>query len=244
MMAIALIALATSAGIQTTQAQEEEQENFVWITNTNGITEKKVIMRRSFIYFDEWKKPEVAQIVVPEHASIGYIDMRGCINLTNLIYRPASARSWQSSLTHPNGGYYTHAGKLTISPTPSLRTIAMRPEMMQRTDLSISGGQVGNNGIRIPAWLLMIEWTTNWQAGDPPKLEIRTTQREEVEVVWRTGSLQLADAVSGEWKDYNGSSPYRFPLASAKDMQFFRIKPEEEEEPEENQGTPPQPKAN
>ena len=75
-------------------------------------------------------------------------------------------------------------------------------------------------------------------------MEIRTTQREEVEVVWRTGSLQLADAVSGEWKDYSGSSPYRFPLASAKDMQFFRIKPEEQEDPEENQGTPPQPKAN
>ena len=225
LMAIALIALAASAGAQTAQAQEEEQENYLWITNTNGITEKEVIMRRSFIYFDEWKKPEVAQIVVPEHANISSIDMRGCVNLTNLIFRPTTAN-------------------LTISPTPSLRTIAMRPEMMQRTDLSISGGQVGNNGIRIPAWLLMIEWTTNWQAGDPPKLEIRTTQREEVEVVWRTGSLQLADAVSGEWKDYSGSSPYRFPLASAKDMQFFRIKPEEEEEPEENQGTPPQPKAN
>ena len=245
--AIALIALAVSAGIQTIQAQEEEQKNFVWITNTNGITEKEVIMRRSFIYFDEWKKPEVAQIVVPEHASIGYIDMRGCINLTNLIYRPASARGWQSSLTHPNGGYYTHANKLSISPTPSLRTIAMRPEMMQRTNISgvILTGREGRYSTTFPAWLLMIEWTTNWQAGDPPEMEIRTiptgSGEQAIEVIWREGSLQIADAVSGEWKDYNGSSPYGFPLASAKDMQFFRIKPEEEEEPEENQGTPPQP---
>ena len=233
-IAIALITLAVSAGTQTAQAQEEGQENYVWITHTNGITEKEVITRRSFIYFDDWEKHEVAQIVVPEHASISSIDMRGCVNLTNLIYRPASARSWRSSLTHPNGGYYTHADKLHISPTPSLRTIAMRPEMMKKTDLSISGGQSGSNSIRIPAWLLNLEWTTNWQVGDPPKLEIRTTTTSgRVEVVWRTGNLQLADAVNGEWKDYNGRSPYRFPLASAKDMQFFRIKPEEEEEPDE-----------
>ena len=244
LMAIALIALA-SAGIQFTQAQEEveEQENYVWITNTNGITEKEVITRRSFIYFDDWEKHEVAQIVVPEHANIGSIDIRGCVNLTNLIYRPASARSWQSSLTHPNGGYYTHADKLSISPTPSLRTIAMQPQMIPKTEINI-----GRSANVIPAWLLSLEWTTNWQVGDPPKMEIRnitTSRGKEVEVIWREGNLQIGDAVNGEWKDYNGSSPLRFPLITPfvhpKDMQFFRIKPEEQEEPEENQGTPPQP---
>ena len=78
------------------------------------------------------------------------------------------------------------------------------------------------------------------------EIRIITTDREwEIEVIWREGILQIADAVSGEWKDYNGSSPLRFPLINPfthpKDMQFFRIKPEEQEEPEENQVTPPQP---
>ena len=234
-IAIALIALATSAGTQTAQAQEEEQENYFWITHTNGITEKEVITKRSSIYFSDHEKHEIAQIVVPEHASIHSINMGGCVNLTNLIFRPTTAFQWKSNSFSPDGGYYTPTDKLSITPTPSLRTIAMRPEMIQRTDISgvIWTGREREYSTTFPAWLLMIEWTTNWQVGDPPKMEIRTTQREEVEVVWRTGSLQLADAVSGEWKDYNGSSPYRFPLASAKDMQFFRIKPEEEEEPEE-----------
>ena len=217
MMAIALIALAFSAGAQTAQAQEEEQENYVWITNTNGITEKRVMTGISYIIFGDYEKARVAQIVVPEHASIGSISVRGCVNLTNLIFRPITSR-------------------LIIYPTPSLRTIAMRPEMMERTTFVLDGAQQSHDDVVIPAWLLTIKWTTNWQAGDPPKMEIRTTSTvrgKEVEVVWREGILQIADAVSGEWKDYNGSSPYQFPLASAKDMQFFRIKPEEEEEPDE-----------
>ena len=96
----------------------------------------------------------------------------------------------------------------------------------------------------IGSLLLALEWTTNWRAGDPPKMEVRTlttSNGKEVEVIWREGNLQIADAVSGEWRDHLGSSPLRFPLAAAKDKQFFRIKPEEEEEQEENQATPPQP---
>ena len=244
LMAIALIALTTSAATETTQAQAEEQENFVWITNTNGMTWKRTLSTRSStLVFSDSEKPEAAQIVVPEHASIDQIDMRGCINLTNLIFRPPTARRYRS------GGYahlrgWIDASYLTIKASGSgLRTIAMQPHMIRQTHM-----EKGTSNDTIPAWLLTIEWTTNWQAGDPPKMEIRiiTTDREwEIEVIWREGILQIADAVSGEWKDYNGSSPLRFPLINPfthpKDMQFFRIKPEEQEEPEENQVTPPQP---
>ena len=243
MTVIALIALASSAGAPTAKAQEEEQENFVWITNTNGMTWKGTSRNTSRLSFNDSDKPKVAQIVVPEHASFDQIDVRECVNLTNLVFRPPSARRWHHESWPLDGGVWRNTSHLTIHPTPSLRTIAMRPEMIQRTNMDIEG----QNNV-IPAWLLTIEWTTNWQVGDPPKMEIRTTttaRGKEVEVVWRTGKLQIADAVSGEWKDYNGSSPLRFPLinpfAHPKDMQFFRIKPEEEEEPEDNQGTPTQP---
>ena len=240
-MAIALIALATSAGTQTAQAQE--QENYVWITNTNGMTWKGTSRNTSRLSFNDSDKPKVAQIVVPEHASFDQIDVRGCVNLTNLIFRPPTARSWHPNNWPADDGYYANTSRLTIHPTPSLRTIAMQPQMIPKTDMEIGG----RNNV-IPAWLLNLEWTTNWQVGGPPKMEIRTittANGKGVEVIWRTGNLQIADAVSGEWKDYNGSSPLRFPLINPfthpKDMQFFRIKPEEQEEPEENQGTPPQP---
>ncbi len=233
LMAIALIALATCAGSQRAQAQE--QENYVWITNTNGITEKRTLSNFStHLAFSDSKKPLIAQIVVPEHAAIHYIDVYGCANLTNLVYKPSSPKDY-------SGGNLRERTWLTIlaDDRTGLLTIATQPHMQRRTRIEMRGA-----ANIYPAWLLNLEWTTNWQAGDPPKMEIRTTttaRGKEVEVIWRIGNLQLADAVSGEWKDYNGSSPYRFPLASAKDMQFFRIKPEEEEEPEDNQGTPTQP---
>ena len=225
--AIALIALAFSAGAQTAQAQA--QENYVWITNTNGITWKADMTGKSSIWFSEDNKHKFAQIVVPEHASIHSIDMTRCHNLTNLIYRPPTPKQWKSNSFHPDGGTYEDVPDLLITPSRALRTIAMQPEMMGKTYI-VAGGWISAN-------ILTLEWTTNWQAGDPPKMEIRTTTtaggREEVEVVWREGSLQHADAVNGKWKDYIGSSPYRFPLAHPKDIQFFRIKPEEEEEPDE-----------
>ena len=229
--AIALIALATSAGTQTAQAQE--QENYFWITYTNGITSKGIIPgdRNSRLSFEEDYKPQIAQIVVPEHARIDQIDVIGCVNLTNLIFRPPTARRYRTA------GYahlrkWIDASYLTIKASGSgLRTIAMQPQMIRQTHM-----EKGTTNDTIPAWLLTLEWTTNWQAGDPPEMEIRTitTDREwEIEVIWREGILQIADAVNGEWKDYHVFSPYRFPLASAKDMQFFRIKPEEEEELDE-----------
>lgn len=227
-IAIALIALATSAGAQTAKAQEEEQENFVWITNTNGVTWKADMTGKSIIWFSEDNKHKVAQIVVPEHASIHAIDMTRCHNVTNLIFRPPTPKQWKQNSFHPDGGTYEDIRDLTITPSRALRTIAMRPEMMRKTLIHV-GSWVSPN-------ILTLEWTTNWQAGDPPKMEIRTistSRGKEVEVIWRERNLQIANAVSGEWKNYTGVSPYRFPLASAKDMQFFRIKPDEEEEPNE-----------
>lgn len=237
LMAIALIALAVSTGAQTAQAQEEEQENYLWITNTNGITWKEIMAgNNTHLHFTDYPeiRPTVAQIVVPEHARVHYIDVYGCPNLTNLIYKPSSPKDYSL-------GNLRERTWLTIlaDDRTGLRTIATQPHMQRRTRIEMRGA-----ANIYPGWLLNLEWTTNWQAGDPPEMEIRiiTTDREwEIEVIWRTGNLQIADAVSGEWKDYNGFSPYRFPLATAKDMQFFRIKPEEQEEPEENQGTPPQP---
>ena len=228
---IALITLAVSAGNQPTQAQE--QENYVWITHTNGTTSKGIILgdRNSRLSFEEDYKPQIAQIVVPEHARIDQIDVIGCVNLTNLIFRPPTARRYRTA------GYahlrkWIDASYLTIKASGSgLRTIAMQPQMIRQTHM-----EKETSDDIVPAWLLTIQWTDQWNEFDPPKMEIRTirTDREwEVEVIWREGNLQIADAVSGEWKDYNGSSPYQFPLASAKDMQFFRIKPEEEEEPDE-----------
>ena len=61
-----------------------------------------------------------------------------------------------------------------------------------------------------------------------PKIEIRmhtTTNGKEWEVIWKEGTLQIADAIQGEWKDHIGASPLRFPLViNSKDEQFFRIK--------------------
>ncbi len=227
-MAIALIALAATAATQTAQAQEEEQENYAWITNTNGRTWKEILSpATSHLMFSEGARPLIAQIVVPEHAVISYIDVYGCANLTNLIYRPPAVKFYDGHSDLRETSWLTiRADNLT-----GLRTIATQPHIQRRTQIEMRGA---NNVFY--KWLLNLEWTTNWQAGDPPEMEIRiiTTDREwEVEVIWREGILQIANTVNGEWKDYYGINPYRFPLASAKDMQFFRIKPEEEEEPDE-----------
>ncbi len=45
---------------------------------------------------------------------------------------------------------------------------------------------------------------------------------KELEIIWRNGTLQIANAVNGKWEDYSGPSPLRVPLW--KDKQFFRIR--------------------
>lgn len=240
-MAIALIALATSAGTQSTQAQE--QENYAWITNTNGMTWKGILSgTSSTLAFSDSTKPTIAQIIVPEHARIRELDVRGCANLTNLIIQPTTGKAWTTPHNNTSRKEWVDTD-LTIHASGSgLRNITAPEEMMHKIliagGVSLSG--YNNNIHHFYAWLLRIQWTV----AEPPKMEVRRHSAEngiELEIIWRTGNLQIADAVSGEWRDHIGRSPLRFPLASAKDKQFFRIKPEEGEEQEENQGIPPQP---
>ena len=99
---LALIAAGLLAVPPETQAQEPE--NFVWVTNTNGLTWKKEILdqdkgggeyvSRFFFYLAEGvDKREIAQIVVPEHAIIASIDVEGCVNLTNIVIHPPYPRT-------------------------------------------------------------------------------------------------------------------------------------------------------
>ena len=247
MTAIALIALASIAGIQTTKAQE--QENYVWITNTNGVTWKETLAgKNSQLHFTDYHsiRPTIAQIVVPEHTRISEIDVSGCANLTNLVIQPSTGKVWgrpNSSNPHTE---WMDTDLIIDASGSGLRQIIARRTMINSIKFPVDIRDVdswGNTTAYLQAWKLAIEWTEwtdGWERFEPPKLEIRThttTNGKEIEVIWRTGNLQIADAVSGEWKDYSGSSPLRFPLtnpfAHPKDMQFFRIKPEEEEEPEE-----------
>ncbi len=160
---------------------------------------------------------------MPEHAYIWFIDVRNCVNLTNLVIQPPKAKR------HLNGAWRDYY-KLVIDAFDSgLRNITAQRTMINNS-ITLENAVVG--GTAILSFALAIQWTEL----KLPKVEIRThttANGKEVEIIWRAGTLQIADAVSGEWRDHSGSSPYRVPLASAKDMQFFRIKPEEEEEPDE-----------
>ena len=97
---LALIAAGLLAVPPETQAQappENPRENFVWVTNANGLTWKKDmwghhISNFSFDPRDKFDKREIAQIVVPEHAIIHGINAKGCVNLTNIVIQFAEAR--------------------------------------------------------------------------------------------------------------------------------------------------------
>lgn len=200
-LGLAVIVLAGSLAPSKAQAQE----NFAWITNTNGVTWKAEIqgshLTEQSLIFTGINRPkvdrrEIAEIVVPEHASISVINVRGCVNLTNLVLHPARTASW-------------FTGKLHIRAEGSgLRNITCQKSLANLIDLSEDN------------W-----WAIQWT--ELPKMEIRTHATDngpEVEIIWRNGTLQIADAVNGEWKDYSGSSPLRVPLAIAKPQQFFRIR--------------------
>ena len=228
LMAIALIALACSAGIQTGHSQAEEQENFVWITNTNGITEKRVVTRNQHLYFfSDYEKHETAQIVVPEHAtSVTSIDMRGCVNLTNLVIQPARAGFYDTNHSTGKGIIFVEKPLVIGAENSGLLNITCSKTM--RNSIRLTRGEA--------EWW-PIQWTEPETEPEPAPIEIKThttTNGTEVEVIWREGTLQIADAVSGEYRDHFGSSPLRFPLLSAKDMQFYRIgriEPPTKEEP-------------
>ena len=206
---LALIAAGLLAVPPETQAQEPE--NFVWVTNTKGMTWKKEILQDShelstlFFYLAEGvDKREIAQIVVPEHAIIAKINVERCVNLTNIVFQPAIPKSFTRD------GQVRELEILEIWAWPSgLRNITCSKTMRDR--LALLG----------TPW-----WPIYWTELELPKIEIwtlATANGTEVEVVWRDGKLQIADAVAGEYRDHLGSSPLRFPLAAAKDKQFFRI---------------------
>ena len=200
---LALIAAGLLAVPPETQAQEPE--NFVWVTNTNGLTWKMKIGRQ-FVHelsFDKSDKPKIASILVPEHVIVNSIDVEGCVNLTNIVIQ-----------TDVLGGYnddqFYETKELNINArNTGLENITCSKTMRHRISLSWYG------------W-----WPVQWTELELSKLEIRThttANGKEVEIVWRDGKLQIADAVNGEYRDHLGQSPLRFPLAAAKDKQFFRI---------------------
>ena len=58
------------------KSQAQEQENYAWITYTNGMTWKKDITGRGNLSFADSEKTQIAQILVPEHALIDNIDVK------------------------------------------------------------------------------------------------------------------------------------------------------------------------
>lgn len=81
-LGIAVVALASSLAPSKAQAQE----NFAWITNTNGVTWKEQINSFGQLYFGiETEEPIIAEIVVPEHAIISDIFVSRAVNLTNIV---------------------------------------------------------------------------------------------------------------------------------------------------------------
>lgn len=206
---LALLALI-AAGLLAVPPEIQAQENFVWVTKTNGSTQKKDMWGHtaSSFYFDPsdgFDKREIAQIVVPEHAIISGINAKGCVNLTNIVFQPAIPR------TYDNDGQVRESERLSINAkNTDLRNITCSKTVRDRISVTRTAG-----------W-----WPIQWTELELPKVEIRTHATDngtEVEIVWRDGKLQIADAVNGEYRDHLGQSPLRFPLAAAKDKQFFRI---------------------
>ena len=153
---------------------------------------------------------------MPEHANLVGILAWGCVNLTNIILRPANPRSFSRGLVED-------ATKMHIRADGSgLRTITCKKTMRDLIHL-----YVGSPRVQAGEWVMpsQVQWI---ELKELPKMEIRTHSTDngpEVEIIWREGNLQIADAVNGKWKDYNGDSPLRIPLwLGAKPQQFFRIR--------------------
>ena len=178
------------------------QEAFVWMTNTKGITWKQTVEST----INQSNNQDLVKIVVPESVVLSIIDIDGCVNLTNLVI-------------HTDPEKQKAEGELLVKAADSgLRNITIQPGLEWQVRIEQKRSDSDYLGIFIVAVTF----------AEPLKLEIRTFQGTsglEVEVVWRESSLQVADNVDGSWKDIPASSPYRFPLASAKSKQFFRLKP-------------------
>lgn len=192
------VACFCSGGLETTG-----QEPFVWMTNTNGITWKQTVSESTI---NQPNNENLVKIVVPENVALSSINISGCVNLTNLVIRTDPEKQKAE-------------GELLVRAADSgLRNITIQLGMEWQVRIEQKRSDSDYLGIFIVGVTF----------AEPPKLEIRTFQGTsglEVEVVWRESSLQAADNVDGPWKDIPASSPYRFPLASAKSKQFFRLKP-------------------
>ena len=204
---------------------DQELENFAWITNTNGVTWKREIDSLGHLHFPSITPfldttiylAGIAEIVVPEHVYISSISLWGCVNLTNIILYPAS----------PQRNTVSEPALIINAYNSGLRTITCQKTMRDRIVLW------GDVRFQAGEWAIL-QWPVQWT--ELPNIEIKTHATDngkELEVIWEDGTLQITDAISGEWRDYSGSSPLRVPLwLAAKDKQFFRIKLEEEEEEE------------
>ena len=214
---LAVVALASSLAPSKAQAQE----NFAWITNTNGVTWKKEIAQNvlgGFLIVRGQHK--IASILVPEHAEIDYIEVQGCVNLTNIVLLPDfpkedsyGARRLSIISADYDGTPFRTSGLRTITCKKTMRDSI---RLWQGWTTFLAGG-----------WGESVQWT---DLEELPRIEIRTHSADnskELEIIWRNGTLQIADAVNGKWKDYNGNSPspLRIPLAvNSKPQQFFRIR--------------------
>ena len=180
------------------------QEPFVWMTNINGLTWKQTVSGSTI---NQSNNQDLVKIIVPENVVLSSIDIDGCVSLTNLVIQTDPEKQKAE-------------GELLVKAADSgLRNITIQPGLEWQVRIEQKRSDSDYLGIFIVAVTF----------AEPPKLEIRTFQGTsgwEVEVVWRESSLQAADNVGGPWKDIPASSPYQFPLASAKSKQFFRLKPQ------------------
>ena len=148
---LALLALIAAGllAVPPEKSQAQEPENFAWITDTNGLTWKERIHDNGEFYFHKSDKQKVASIFVPEHAIISYIDVRGCVNLTNLVIQPARSGPQNRPLQ-------------IWAENTALRKITAQRTMMNSIVLGIPTSL-------IPAWVLTIQWTEL----ELPKIEMR-----------------------------------------------------------------------
>lgn len=213
-LGIAVVALANSLAPSKAQAQE----NFAWITNTNGVTWKKSINDLGNLNLgSRYGVPEIAEIVVPKHVLIDQIDVINCVNLTNIVIHPATA----GRVILTSAPILMGNDLVIFAGGSGLRTITCKKTMRD-----LIGVYLGYSKFQAGGWVTFqrpVQWIELL-----PKMEIRTHATDngpELEIVWREGILQIADTVSADWKDYIGNSPLRIPLAvNSKAQQFFRIR--------------------
>ena len=213
-LGLAVIVLAGSLAPSKAQAHH----TFAYVTHTNGVTRKYGIDHHRWHNLNRSHDATIGKILVPEHASIREINVWGCVNLTNIVLQPA--RPIKDSKDSDTLLLTIFAGN------SGLRTITCKQTMRDLTVI-----QLGGRRFHAGRWG-RAEWAVQWVDLELPRMEIRTHATDngpELEIIWRGSNLQsailqIADAVNGKWKDYNGDSPLRIPLWLAKPQQFFRIR--------------------